>query len=231
MSDKQLLDGFPPQATPSLPEVVSSVDAGDASPPFRIPDHKMRIIGLTGEARAGKDTVAKMIEQHYYLAEVVRTGFAWKLKLSAMRIFHPNATQEMALEWADWLKTQADVVIEETDVIGVTNQITGRAFLQNYGTEAHRDTFGEDFWLDAVLWAGRDDCDILVISDARFENEVQRIRDRGGEVWRVERPGNVNPDAVGAHASEQRIPDEYVTTTIVNDGSLRDLEAKVLEAL
>jgi hypothetical protein len=203
----------------------------------------MRIIGLTGEARAGKDTVAQIIRtcltERAGLSDSVRatvlvTGFAHKLKLSAARLFYPEATLEEALEWSDWFKTYGGVELYDSRKAG-ERVVTGRAFLQRYGTEAHRNTFGEDFWLDAVLPAERADCDTLVICDARFENEVQRIRDRGGEVWRILRPGHENPAEVGAHASEQRIPDQYVDKTIVNDSEDENwreaLRGKVLEAL
>lgn len=193
----------------------------------------MRIIGLTGVARSGKDTVGELIEEIApELATqptVKRTGFAHLLKLSATRLFYPDATLEQALEWCDWLKTKGLIsVMADDEVLGIDVEQTGRDFLQRYGTEAHRDTFSEDFWLDAVLPEGRDDCDILVITDCRFENEAQRIQDRGGEVWQLVRPG---VEAVNAHVSDAGFNPALIDRTIENDGSLTLLRNKVEGAL
>lgn len=190
----------------------------------------MRIIGLTGLARSGKDSVGQAVQTLHEgsMVHVKTTGFAHLLKLSVARLFYPDIGLRSALDWCDWLKDNADIVVEERGVIGVVEQITGRQLLQRYGTEAHRDTFHEDFWLDAVLPEGRNDCDVLVVMDVRFENEAQRVLDRGGEVWKIERPG-VEP--VDGHSSEDGIPDSMVTRTIVNDGTLEDLRNKVDAAL
>jgi len=43
------------------------------------------------------------------------------------------------------------VGIERPQLIAIEHSITGRQALQRYGTEGHRDVFGEDFWVDALL--------------------------------------------------------------------------------
>lgn len=181
----------------------------------------MRIIGLTGNMGAGKDTVASyLVELESGVAK--RQGFADLLKLSAARCFFPTCTQKQALLWCDWLKNHGLFGLREAgdwpddEVLTTT---TGREFLQHYGTEAHRDVFGRDFWLDAVLPEGRDDCDLLVIPDVRFENEAGRIARRGGEVWRIERPGHTGD----GHSSEAPLPDAFIDRVIYNEGSLDDL--------
>lgn len=182
----------------------------------------MRIVGLTGAAGSGKDTAAQM------LAEIMpgtskRQGFADSLKLSAARIAYPGMEVAEGVAFCNWLKTEGRVQIAAEDG-EVVSDIDGRMFLQRYGTECHRDVFGQDFWLEAVLPEGRDDCDLLLIPDVRFDNEAQRILDRGGEVWRVVRP-DVEP--VAAHSSEMGIPDELVSLTIINDTTLDDLRSEV----
>lgn len=182
------------------------------------------IIGLTGHARAGKDTVAEFLLE---MAEgrAVRQGFADALKVSACRALGIAGSDPELIEFCNWLKTEGSVLV--FDKLGQTkSRQTGRSFLQCYGTEAHREVFGDDFWLDAVLPEGREDFDVLVIPDVRFENEARRIIDRGGEVWRIERP---DLSANDTHASELPLPPELVSATIVNDGTLDVLRWKVAD--
>lgn len=190
----------------------------------------MRIIGLTGRARSGKDTVAEIVGA--LLSDdlvVVREGFADKLKLSACRLFYPDATLAQALSWCEFVKTQGQLTVEDAkQVVGIDTTITGRQFLQRYGTEAHRSVFGEDFWLDAVLPEGRDDCDVLVIPDARFENEVKRVRERGGEVWRIERAA---ADSKDTHPSERPIPNDLVDHIVENNGTIDELRETIQRML
>ena len=188
----------------------------------------MKVVGLTGPARSGKDTVAQMIIDHYP-GEVKRQGFADALKLSAARIFDPEIDLEAAVALCNELKVSGLITAtrrwEQGGVTGreTLSQLTGREFLQRFGTEAHRDVFGEDFWLNAVLPADRDDCDLLVIPDVRFENEAARVKNRG-RLFLIERPG-IAP--VEAHASEAGVPGQYLSGVVHNAGNLRALENTV----
>jgi hypothetical protein len=212
----------------------------------------VRVIGLCGAAGAGKDTVASIIMDEFVGGEgsraVKRQGFADALKLSAARLFFPDCDTEQAIEFCNELKLAGSVRVDLPGGLSGSQRITGRQFLQRYGTEAHRGVFGEDFWLDAVLpleavdvhqfgdgstyrIAGpcaRDDCDLLLIPDVRFENEAIRVADCGGEIWEVVRPG---VDGVEAHASEAGIRGDLVTRTVHNGGSLADLRLTVLNTL
>jgi hypothetical protein len=91
------------------------------------------------------------------------------------------------------------------------------------GTEVGRDMFGDNFWVDQALREVQDD-DLAVFTDCRFPNEAQAIKDRGGVVWRVERPG-FGP--VNGHASETSLDDWDFDGIIQNNGTLDDLTYKV----
>ncbi len=143
------------------------------------------IIGLHGKARSGKDSVCNLMRKHSN-GKVVRRAFADQLKLSAYRLFKPDATVEEALLWADDMKEQGYVdMIHDS---GKGAHVTGREFLQRYGTESHRDIFGRDFWVDCALprWDGmghteegifqvHSPFDCVVFTDVRFVNEAERI--------------------------------------------------------
>lgn len=190
-----------------------------------------RVIALTGRARAGKDTVAAMILDTYP-GRAVRQGFADKLKVSAARALGLAGADGDLIALMDRMKTDGGLGVCIAQEIPIEH-ISGRQFLQWYGTEAHRDVFSDDFWIDAVLPVrdgalARDDADLIVIPDARFENEAERIRSVGGEIWRIERSA---ADGVFTHVSEAGLPAGVVTRTIANDGTLDDLRERVHDGL
>lgn len=204
------------------------------------------IIGVTGPARAGKGTVARMIIDlvHEVAPRLVvkREGFSDRLKLSAARAlgFDPGDVAE-AIALMDDLKVGGFVVADlgwrESPTASrlASRRITGREFLQRYGTESHRDVFGADFWTERVLpdpyapRAGRPDhFDVLVIDDLRFVNEAERIKASGGVIWRVEREHTI---VETAHVSEAGLPAYLVDRVIDNTGDLDALRVATSEAL
>jgi hypothetical protein len=109
-------------------------------------------------------------------------------------------------------------------------EVSGREFLQRFGTEAGRETFWDSFWIDLVLPENQQDLhvqydgyDVVVVTDVRFPNEAERIKQLGGEVWEIIRPGL----SAGAHASEHPLPRDLVDVTIVNNGTILDLQDEV----
>jgi len=184
------------------------------------------IIGLAGLKNSGKDTVAAyLVKQHRF----ERKAFADPLKRSVAALF------DIPFTMVDQLKndSNAEVVlrVHHKDVHGAFSShhdMTFRTFLQRYGTEAHRDVFDQDFWLDYTLpvrgyYPGRAIC----VTDVRFPNEANRVRELGGELWMILRQSmELIPDT---HASEQFgfDCDKYID----NNGTIEDLYARVEEAL
>jgi hypothetical protein len=101
-----------------------------------------------------------------------------------------------------------------------------RVLLQRFGTDVGRELFGEDFWVEQAF-RGLGDEDV-VFTDVRFLNEAEAIRERGGVVWQVVRPG---VGAVNGHVSESDLAGFDFNAVILNDGSLEDLRGKVLLCL
>jgi len=77
-----------------------------------------------------------------------------------------------------------------------------RRLMQVLGTEVGRNILGPDVWVHAwrrrVVALGSAS---IVAADVRFPNEARAVRDAGGEVWWIDRPG-CGPSA---HASERSI--------------------------
>lgn len=209
---------------------------------------KVNLIGLNGKARSGKDTTAGFIKgwAEDYSFGFSQDAFARRLKESAAAALglqpEEGATSvppEDAIAFCEMLKRD-DNVIHVVNAEGTGYTITGREFLQYYGTEAHRDVFGSDFWVDAVLPRGYDNSGVIplwhksfethgkvaefaVVTDVRFPNEAERIKELGGEVWKIERDGS----GAGDHASEQELSLELVDYVIGNNSTLDNLRESV----
>jgi hypothetical protein len=188
-----------------------------------------RIIGLSGPAGSGKDAAFSFIQEALKDKDVQRDAFADRLKISAARALGCTGDEEECKRDMNWIKKDGYIAIfdEGGNLVG---GISGREYLQYYGTEAHRDVFGFDFWVEAVLpevnppYHGRAPFDVLVITDVRFENEARAIKECGGEVWRIERETQIQESA---HASEAGLPEELIDRTIINDGTLEEFRTKV----
>lgn len=175
------------------------------------------IIGINGFKGAGKNTVGSYLVNHYDFTEV---SFAEKLKESAAAIWGIDSNK-----WEKWKNNNAmRVIIASEDYLDEYEaNVSVREFLQRYGTEAHRTIFGADFWVDHAL-KDIDTNEKIVFTDARFENELERIKSLGGYNLQVLRPGVFTKDA---HASEVAPAQHLIDYAVDNNGSFEDLYAQV----
>lgn len=191
------------------------------------------LIGLTGRAGSGKDTVYNTLYALFNeVRPVVRLAFADNLKYSALAAFQDP--QQDWLELAERIKSDGTISVE----IGEDKiTVSGREFFQRYGTEAHRDLFGEDFWVDAILpplepldfGPFLHSPEIYVVTDVRYDNEASRIREYGGFIWLIDRPGDEIEES--QHASEIPISEELIDYVIPNDGDLEDLKNNIAKTI
>ena len=190
------------------------------------------LIGLHGKKQAGKDTVHERIVARFgegsnIGADVVRVSFADKLYESAAAALGVDV--DFLRRWkADPGAGLQLLIPDEPRFVGC---ITFREYLQNYGTEAHRDLFGTNFWVDNVDLSheGR----IVVVTDVRFANEAQAVIDAGGTVVHVVGPDEVELAADG-HASEVTLPERYIDATLHNkkrDDDFVSLDLRVMDLL
>lgn len=214
----------------------------------------MRAIGFTGEARHGKDTAANMLADYLRAqGQTVRvTAWANKLKVSAARSLGMpvTATEQECVDFCDWFKEHGILrAFDEAHPMspefphGTTFRLTGREFLEKLGTEGGREVHGPNVWVDLALPAPNDPARIAnyagpimetpdwhIDTTTRFDSEVKRIREWNGWIIRVERPSVDNGLTAGAHVSRAGIPREQCDATIINDGTLEDLESEVVGA-
>lgn len=145
------------------------------------------IIGICGFIGSGKDTVADYLQNFH---EFRRESFASTLKDAVAAVFGwdrimlEGRTKE-AREWREqvdpWWAERLDMPT-----------LTPRWVLQYWGTEVCRKGFHDDIWIASLENKLRNSKDSVVISDCRFPNEIQAIKNQGGKIVWVQR-GNL-PD-------------------------------------
>lgn len=173
------------------------------------------MIGLSGYARSGKDTVGKLlVERHGY----TRVAFADPMRKMALAI------DPIIDHYGSYGSNVRPVRLSEAvDSVGwdrAKSVPEVRRFLQRLGTEAGREIFGSDFWIDIAL-KGYTQADNLVLTDVRFRNEADAIKKNDGVVVRILRPGIEPPNS---HASERDLDGWAFDYLLKNEGSLEDLE-------
>jgi hypothetical protein len=181
------------------------------------------IIGLSGYARSGKDTVADYLVENYAFK---RVAFADGIRdfLLTINPFIPNAY---------FLK---DVVEHEGWDVAKSMPYV-RKMLQDTGVYA-RDNWGASFWInhafrhmDKNLRDEQDELHHIVITDVRFKNEADAISGwvaKNGTLIRVNRT-DVNP--INNHISETDLDDYVFKHILDNDSDLFDLHLKVEELM
>jgi hypothetical protein len=165
------------------------------------------IIGLTGYAQSGKDTLASILVEKYGYS---RIAFADKIKdflygINPMVACSPTGYLQDLVDLVRWDKAK-----EEPQV---------RRLLQDLGISA-RDLIDKNIWVTSALSSVTKD-QRVVVTDVRFENEAMMIKLMGGQLWRVKRIG-VGP--VNDHVSESELDGYKVDQIFVNNGTLEDLE-------
>ena len=180
------------------------------------------IIGINGYSGSGKDTVGKIIQ--YIMGNKGPQGeFSFSIEKA---IANPSEFDEVLEDSSDWevkkfagkLKdiashlTGIDIEDFEDQDFKKTNlgrewwttcdegwqPMTVRDFLQKLGTDAMRNGLHDNVWVNALM-ADYDEDSNWVVTDTRFPNEAMAIKEKGGIIIRIDRPG-VKP--INDHPSE-----------------------------
>jgi hypothetical protein len=188
------------------------------------------IIGLTGLKGSGKDTVGAYLVKEFGFE---RKAFADPLKRSVAALF------DIPFSEIDKLKDMLDnwIFLDMDGVLEPVSKMNFRTFLQRYGTEAHRDIFGKNFWVDLTLpvqgfYPGR----AIVVTDVRFRNEAERVKYLDGIIIRIKR-GSLEQHPHGVegepdvHESEIMDYPDLVDFTLYNDGTIEELFETVNQLL
>lgn len=177
----------------------------------------LRLIGLVGYAGTGKDTVRQLLESEHGF---VGLAFADPIRQMLRTLFTENGIDEKYIDERDHKEAPIQDLLTE-------QPLSYRQMAQTLGTEWGRN-LSPDFWLQIagayIAEQRRHGERLFVISDVRFVNEGQWIKDAGGELWHIHRPSAA---PVRPHASEAEIALIDVDRVIDNSGSLDDLWTRV----
>lgn len=170
------------------------------------------IIGIAGRALHGKDTIGKVLVEHYGYQ---RIAFADKVRELALAINPPLGHSYYGSRVVEPLAT----IVNRHGWDNAKKIPQVREFLQNLG-EGARQVLGEWVWISPLFSIMDFWDDNYVITDVRYQNQVTAIRTNGGKVWRVTRQNfdnGVDPD----HPSEANVALLDVDMD-VRDGSIVD---------
>lgn len=155
-----------------------------------------RIIAVSGLIGSGKDTAADYLVRFH---DYHRVSFAGTLKDAVSAIFGWNrdmleGQSRASREWREQVDTWWAERLNMP-------HLTPRWVLQYIGTDVFRNHFHNDIWVASVENRIRQH-DRVVITDARFQNEIDAVRKIGGRTIRISR--GQDPDWVSV-AREQGI--------------------------
>lgn len=184
------------------------------------------IFGLAGQKQCGKNTTAKFMRERFeenyplvfgqqnpVIARPMEYAFADSLKHICRVLFGLTPEQcygtdsEKNQEVARW-----EIFSEEIRAKYKKNKmsaLSARQILQVFGTDICRRFLYPNIWVDCLLRQIEESkANVILITDIRFQNEVEAIQGVGGKVIRIYRD---MPDTGDLHASEQElvsIPDD-----------------------
>lgn len=173
------------------------------------------LIGLTGAAFAGKDSVGEHLRTGHgfhskAFADPLRDGLKVMFNLRDEH-FQPSA-KEVAIDW-----------------IGKSP----RELMQTLGTEWGREQVCRQLWvthmarrIENPLRSGMN----IVITDVRYVSEAELIHRYGGEIWRIVRPAGPKTGH-GEHTSEKEDRRIIADYDLVNESTLDSLYEQVDDTL
>ena len=88
-----------------------------------------------------------------------------------------------------------------------TGPMTIRHMMQIFGTELNRDLWDKEIWTRTLKRRiDKSNAAYFLITDVRFQNELDKVHEWGGKVWKIEGPQRGNKDAANdAHQTEKVI--------------------------
>ncbi len=202
----------------------------------------MFLIGISGNLNAGKDTAAGIIAKKYDFTII---AFADPIKRIAQDVFDFTDDQ---LWGPSYLRDIPDTRYPLNNKDGF---LTPRMCLQKLGTSWGRECY-DQIWVDYTLrivkklqtggWSYhfkegikedyRAPPQNVIISDSRFENELNGINKYGGKLIRIYRCSTKSEKNNHVSETEQyNVPDEYFSAIIDNSKGLEELNEQIINIM
>ena len=183
------------------------------------------IIGISGFQSSGKDTIADyLVKEHGFvklsfasaLKDIVAIIFGWsRERLEGLKVEDRQWREEIDSKWAKLLNIPC---------------LTPRYVLQYLGTEVFRNHFHKDIWTK-IVENQLSFYENVVVSDCRFANEIEMIKQNGGKIIQVHRDDHVlkHPSELPLEVSEnnQRLFQVYPPKVDIGAKHLSELPTEV----
>ena len=199
------------------------------------------IIGICGFQSSGKDTIADyLIKEHGF----IKMSFASRLKdiIAIMFGWPRDKLEGLTKEDRKW-REQIDPWWSQTLQMP---QLTPRYVMQCFATDLFRNKFHPDIWVKIVenelnKLIEQNTEQRIVISDCRFENEINMILRLGGKIIQVHREppywfydyrnGEEPHNIKLIHRSEIEWIRCYRDYDIENNGTMEELYEKIAQVI
>jgi dephospho-CoA kinase len=180
-------------------------------------ENNLLLIGVSGRKGSGKDTIGDYLVKNYGF---VRVAFADALKKACKHIF--GLTNKQLYD------------DKSKEIVDEYWGHSPREILQKVGTELFRVHLPElcEF-IDEGIWIRSVDRKIknlqklghtrIVITDVRFDNELDYVKNMGGYIWKVSRSSILKLNDDDTHASEKLIDGFGCDVEYTNDGTIDEL--------
>jgi hypothetical protein len=183
---------------------------------------KTRLIAISGKFGTGKDTLVLALEKYLQEKEIefIHCKFAKALKDSAAII--------LGMKVEDMYTDEG-----KSKYIPTLDMTVGR-FQQIYGTEM-RKHIHNDIWVFPVINTYLDNVGkVILISDCRFPNEADTIKEYGGIIIRLERDSSkINTNGRDPYHISETALDDYGDFDLVieNNGTKEEMIDKAFAYL
>lgn len=184
---------------------------------------KYKLIGLTGTAGAGKDTVYNILKDKYSKGNEDITLCTKKIAFASPMRKCLSVLLNISEE--DFNKTEVKQSINQ---YGITNRKSLQLFADHMKELFHPNIFNDI--AEISIKKALNDKLFVIITDTRFPHEVDIVKRYGGKIVKINR----NIDILGAdknHPSEIGVADEDVDIFINNFGSIEDLKQEAINKL
>ena len=190
------------------------------------------LLAFAGKMYTGKDTSADIwVNKYKQYAESVRalqcTNMTQPLIRGYKRLAFADGIKSICKQLFDLTEQDVNTPDGKKKLIPLYDK-TVRELLQGVG-EGLRQSISQNIWvyntmqlIDKILQF--DQANILV-TDVRYINELNALKARGFTMIKLVR----NTGVIDNHPSEKELSDRLFDCVIDNNGSIADLEAKLLE--